>query len=309
MFENILVVAQQVGVLFMLMGVGFVLGKLDWIDEYTAGRMSRLLMYVVSPCTVIHSLQVEFTAALMAALGAGCLILVGQYLVMILFSQLTFRKQPPERRSVLRFGQVYSNNVFMGLPLLQAVLGAQASVFVVPSMIMFNIFEWTHGVSIMGGKMSAKKLLISPGMIGILIGMSLFVGQITLPMVFGKAVSYLAGMNTPLAMVIIGTQMARADLKSTFTNARLYLISASKLLLAPVVVILIMLPFRAALDPEQFCALTILSAAPCAGMTSIFAQRYGRDTATAAQSVSLSTLLSLFTLPLFAALAQTMIVM
>jgi len=53
----------------------------------------------------------------------------------------------------------------------------------------------------------------------------------------------------------------------------------------------------------------ILSAAPCAGMTSIFAQRYGRDTATAAQSVSLSTLLSLFTLPLFAALAQTMIVM
>ena len=307
MLQNILIVAQQIGVLFLLMGVGFVFGKLEWIDENTTGRMSRLLLYIVSPCTIIHALQVEFTAALMAALMIGCVILVAQYLALIGVSQCTFRKALPESRSVLRFGQIYSNNVFMGLPLLQAVLGPQVSIFVIPSLIMFNIFEWTHGVTIMGGKMSAKKLFISPGMIGIFIGMGLFVARITLPMVFGSAVSYLGSMNTPLAMIIIGSQMSRADLKTTFTKGKLYFVSAIKLLLSPVITMAVMLPFRASLDPDLFCSLIILSAAPSAGMTSIFAQNYDQDTATAAQTVSLSTLLSLLTLPLFAAIAQTVV--
>lgn len=304
MLQNLLIVSEQVGVLFLLIGVGFILGRLGRIDAHTSRQMSTLLLYVVSPCVIINSLQVPFTAALMQALLWGCLFLVGQYLLLIFLSQCTFRKQPKETRSVLRFAQVYSNNVFMGLPLLQAVLGTAASVFVVPSMVMFNVFQWSHGVTIMGGKMSLRRSLINPGMVGIVIGFSLFLARVTLPGVFADTVVFLGRMNTPMAMVIIGVQMAGTDLKSTFTNKRLYAAAAVKLLVSPLVTMGLMLPFRAGLDSDLFCALIILSAAPCAGVTSILAQRFEQDTASAAQAVSLSTLLSLLTLPLFAVAAQ-----
>lgn len=306
MVENLIIVAEQVGVLFLLMAVGFVLGKLNWLEEKTTSQMSTLLLYVVAPCVVIHSLQVEFTPQLMSALLWGCLFLLFQYVALILVSQLTCRRLPRESRSVLRFAQVYSNNVFMGLPLLQAVLGQAASVFVVPSMVAFQLFQWTHGVSLMGGRLSLKRAVVNPGIISIIIGFFFFLTRITLPPVIADAVTFLGNMNTPMAMVIIGCQMARADLKATFTRPRLYAISAIRLFLSPVVTLLIMLPFRG-VDPDLFCALVILSAAPVAGVTSILAQQFKQDTAAAAQVITLSTLFSLLTLPLFAVLARSIV--
>lgn len=304
MIRNIIIVAAQIGVLFLLMGVGFLLRKLELMDDRGAGQMSSLLIYVVAPCVVIHSLQTPYSSHLMSALAWSSLLLILCYAVQILFSQLTFRKAPGELRPVLRFAQVYSNNGFMGLPLVQAVLGSQAVIFVMPSLMIFQLFQWTHGMAIMGGKISLRRMLLNPGIISLLIGVGLFVGQITLPAVLGDTVAFLANMNTPLAMVIIGIQMAGANFRAIFTSARLYGVALIKLLVAPAVTLLIMLPCLR-IDPDLFCTMVILAAAPTAGMTSILAQQFRQDTATAAQVISLTTLLSLFTLPVFAVIAKT----
>lgn len=306
MLSNFLVVAAQVGVLFLLMAVGFLLGKREMIDLHTTGQMSTLLLYVIAPCVVVNSLQTPYDPHLLSALLWGCVLLLGQYGGLILVSRFTFGRQPPQTRSVLRFAQVYSNNVFMGLPLLQAALGEDAAVFVIPSLVMFYLFQWTHGVTTMGGKVSLRHALLNPAMIGVFVGFALFVTNTALPPVAGTTVKLLAGVNTPLAMLVIGVQMSRARFRATFTDLRLYAVSAVRLLLSPLLTLLIMLPFRW-VDGDLFCALVILSAAPAAGLTSIFAQRFGQDTATAAQTVSLSTLLSLGTLPLFAVLAQGLV--
>lgn len=303
MLENLFIVAQQVGVLFLLMGVGFVLGKRRVLDAHTVSQMSNLLMFVVTPCVVIDCLQVSFSPHLASALLWGLVFLVGQYAVLILLSQATFRRTPPETRGPLRFAQVYSNNSFMGLPLLQAALGSAGAIFVVPSLVAFQVAMWTHGVLVMGGKISPKKALLNPGVLSSLVGFALFFSQITLPSVVGTAVGFLADMNTPLAMIIIGLQMSWGDLGRTFTDRKLYGVSAIRLLLSPLLTMAILFPFRN-FDPNLFCALIILSAAPVAGATSIFAQRYQQDTTAAAQAVTLSTLLSLLTLPVFAVLSK-----
>lgn len=304
MIGNIIIVAAQIGVLFLLMGVGFLLRKLELVDERGAGQMSSLLIYVVTPSVVIHSLQTPYSSHLMSALVWSSLLLILCYAVLILLSQLTFRKAPGELRPVLRFAQVYANNGFMGLPLVQAVLGSQAVIFVMPSLMIFQLFQWTHGMAIMGGKVSLRRILLNPGIISLLIGIGLFVGRITLPAVLGDTVAFLANMNTPLAMVIIGIQMADANFRAIFTSARLYGVALIKLLVAPAVTLLIMLPCLR-IDPDLFCTMVILAAAPTAGMTSILAQQFRQDTATAAQAVSLTTLLSLFTLPVFSVIAKT----
>ena len=65
---------------------------------------------------------------------------------------------------------------------------------------------------------------------------------------------------------------------------------------------LALLPFR--LNPLVYCTAVILSGAPVAGSTGIFAQKFGRDPTASAQFVTLSTLLSILTLPVITVLAQ-----
>ena len=53
MIESFLSVGTQVLILFLMIGTGFVLGKLHLITHKGVVSMSNLLMYVVSPCILI----------------------------------------------------------------------------------------------------------------------------------------------------------------------------------------------------------------------------------------------------------------
>ena len=57
MIESFLSVGTQVLILFLMIGTGFVLGKLHLITHKGAVSMSNLLMYVVSPCILIVVFQ------------------------------------------------------------------------------------------------------------------------------------------------------------------------------------------------------------------------------------------------------------
>lgn len=304
MLEHFLVVLGQVTTLFLLMGVGFVLAKRENLTLVGTSEMSFLLMYVVTPCVIIDSFQTEWEESTLRTLAVGTAALAGCYVVYILVSLLFFRKKKPDLQAPLRFGMIYGNTGFMGLPLVRAVLGEEALIFAVISMVVFNLFSWTHGVMLMGGRraFSVKKLFLNPGVIAVTVGLPLFLLRLRLPGPVYSTVGFLGELNTPLAMVVIGAQMARADLLSTFRAGVLYAASAVKLLLMPTLTALLLLPLR--LDPMFYAATVILSAAPAAGITSMFSERFGRDAARAAQLVSLSTLLSIATLPVMAVVAE-----
>lgn len=301
MLENLLVVTGQVITLFIMMAVGFVLVQLGKLTEVGLGQMSSLLLYVVSPCVVLKAFQQDgLPGPAVLALGMGML---GLYYVIILPLTLPlYRRQKPETRSVLRFGTAYGNVGFMGLPLLEVVLGPEAVIFGAMSIALMNIAQWTHGVVAMGGKFSLKKAVLNPGVLPLLAAVALYFLGIRLPSTVNTAISFLADLNTPLAMVVIGGQMASANLVATFTQPKLYAAAGLKLVAAPVITALVLLPLG--LSPLLYCACVVIAATPTAGATSIFAQRFGRDTATAAQLVALSTILSILTLPVFAVAAQ-----
>lgn len=300
---NLLTVAGQVATLFLMMAVGFVLGRLKWLTKEGMAQMSTVLLYVVTPCVMIRAFQGDDLPAL-SVLGVGVLALSSFYLVFMPISALLFRSAPPDIGVVLRYGSVYGNAGFMGLPLLEVVLGPQALLYGVVSLGLFNVMQWTHGAVVMGGRFSAKTALLNPGVLGLLAALPLLLFRLRLPGPAFTAVSFLAYMNTPLAMLVIGGQMAHADLRAIFTNARLYAAAAFKLVAAPVVTALLLLPFG--LDPILYCTCVVIAATPTAGATSIFAQLFGRDTAAAAQLITLTTILSILTLPVFVVLAQAL---
>ena len=306
MLQQFMVVAGNVLTLFLLMSVGFGFGRMGLLSGETLSQMSRILLYVVTPCIMITSFEVERTpegqAQLISAIGA----MVGLYLLLILLSQLLFRREEGERRSILRFASIYGNTGFMGLPLIQSIMGDQAMMVAVVALAMFNLTVWTHGAVLIGGRsqLSLKKALLSPGVIGLTVGLLLFFTGWRLPGSVDAAAGYLASLNTPLAMVVIGGQMAQADLGMVFRDKKLYLASAVKLIAAPLLAAAVLFPFR--LDWTVFTAVVILTGCPTAGICSLFAQSMGKDAAMAARQVTLSTLLCIATLPPVAVLAQTL---
>ncbi|MEG2119575.1 MAG: AEC family transporter, partial [Pseudoflavonifractor sp.] len=156
MLTNLLTVAGQVLVLFLMMGVGFALAKFQKLSAAGLSQMSAVLLYVVAPCVIINAFQGDNLPS-PSLLGVGLVALSVYYLVFMPASALFFGRQPPLTRSVLRFGMCYSNVGFMGLPLIEATLGPEALIYGVISMALFNIAQWVHGTGVMGSKVSLKQ--------------------------------------------------------------------------------------------------------------------------------------------------------
>lgn len=302
MLADLLTVVGQVVTLFLMMAVGFVFVKLNWFSRETSSQCTQLILYAVGTSIIITKLQIDATPDVVQTMLKAALGMALTYVVMIPLSQLLFRKENPDTRVVRRFGITYANNSFMGLPLLAGVLGDDALLFGVISMLVFFTFQWTHGVLIFGGKLNLKSAVLNPGIIAILIGLLFFATGFRLPAPIFKAMEFMGDLNTPLAMVIIGGQMARSDILGVLKKPKLYLTAAIKLLFVPFITIFLLMPLN--LEPMAYCACVVLSACPTAGITSMFAQIYHRDEETAAQMVTLSTLLCIVTLPVFAVIAR-----
>ena len=303
MLDYLLMVSSQVGTMFLMMAAGFALAKRGLLTREAIPQLTNLLLTAVLPCMLVDSMQIERTPALLGAMGYGALLAVGLYVLYCLLSIPLFRRQNPATGKTLRFGTLYGNVGFMGLPLIQMVLGEQAMVYGVINLIVFNLFNWSQGVVLMGGRkqVSLKQAVINPGILGIIAALLLFFCGITLPPVVGSAVSFLGSMNTPLAMVIIGAQMAAADWRAVFRSPAILLACVLKLAAMPLLTALILYPLHPEL--ELYCTLVLLAGVPTASVTAMFAQRYGQDVSTSAQLVTVSTLLSILTLPCCGVLA------
>ena len=303
MTDYLLMVSSQVGTMFLMMAAGFGLVKAGKLTPEAVPQMTNLLLTVVLPCMLVDSLQIERTQAMLDVMGYAFLLLAVLYVLYCLLTAPLFRRQPPATGKALRFGVLYGNVGFMGLPLIQMVLGEQAMVYGVINLIVFNLFNWSQGVVLMGGRkqISLKQAVLNPGILGIIAAMLLFFCGITLPSMVGNAVNFLGSMNTPLAMVIIGAQMAQADWQAIFRNRSILLACLLKLVAMPLLTALVLYPLHP--EPDLYCTLVLLAGVPTASITAMFAQRYGQDVATSAQLVTLTTLLSILTLPCCGVLA------
>ena len=303
MLEYLLMVSSQVGTMFLMMAAGFALAKRGLLTQAAIPQMTNLLLTVVLPCMLVDSMQIERTPALLGSMGYTSLLVAGLYVLYCLLSIPLFRRQNSATGKALRFGTLYGNVGFMGLPLIQLVLGEQAMVYGVINLIVFNLFNWSQGVVLMGGRrqVSLKQAVLNPGILGTVVALVLFLCGITLPSMVGSAVSFLGSMNTPLAMVIIGAQMASADWRSVFRSPAILLACGLKLVAMPLLTALILYPLHP--EPDLYCTLVLLAGVPTASITAMFAQRYGQDVSAGAQLVTVSTLLSILTLPCCGVLA------
>lgn len=293
------IVAMQVAIVFILIAVGFVLKKAKMIDDNGSKQLTNILLFIVTPCVLIKSYQTEFRTDLAANILWAAFFTVIIHAVMIVISTLIFRKEPTKRYRINIFSAVYSNCGFMAIPLLSAVLPENGVIYGSAYLAIFNILYWTHGVCLYTGSrksLSLKNAFLNPGVIGTILSLVLFVGRVELPRIIFEPVNYLAGLNTPLAMIVLGVYLANIDFKKTLKKISIYLVALLRLIVFPVIAIIISRVMR--LDGDVAKAVLISAACPPATVATLFAAKFGLDAGYASEVVSVSTVLSIITIPM-----------
>lgn len=309
-FQNCLIAAQQVIILYIIVAVGFVADKKGVFTEKTARAANDLLFYIITPCVIINSfLTTEFSPETskgfaLAALGGALTHVIG-----VVLSIPFFRNNDNKNNAVFKFACIYGNMGYMALPLAEAVLGSEGVFYCSAGIIVFQVFTFTHGVWQMnrgnkeGGRFDPKKLFFNPGVIAVCIGLPFFLMKVNMPEIIMKPISFIGSMNTPLAMLMLGTYMSNAGLKTIFKNKEQYLVALVKIIAVPVVFYVIM-KATGLLSGALFTACMIQSSAPSANNTVMFAAKYGRDTGIASKTVAFVSFASILTMPVMIALTQ-----
>lgn len=307
MIENILITAQQVLILFVLVGIGWFCGKKNIIKENAVGSLIDIALYIVTPCVIVVSFQREFNRELLEGLIKTFIAAFASHLISIITAKLLIRDKRKEREYVMRFAVVFSNCGYMSLPLQSALLGSEGTFYGAAYIAVFNIFVWTYGVYLMSGDKNSIKpltLLKTPAIIGIVAGAVMFVCSISLPEVILSPMNHLANLNTPIPMMIIGYNLARASFKGSglFTSPSAVLCMVCRLVISPIICAALM--YLCGLRGAVLVACTIAASAPSAANTNMFAVKFDRDAALSAQLVSVTTVLSAITMPLIVGIVR-----
>lgn len=300
--ELALITAQQVIILFLLIGCGFVAVKTGVLKQEGKQTLSNLLLYLVVPAMIVHSYMMEFSEEilhnLLAAFGMSVLaILIGTVITLLLTARRKDRRAP-----IFRFACVFSNAAYMGFPLISALFGAEGLLYASAYVTVFNILLWTMGYGMVSGssnpKEVARSLLHTPVLYAMVVGLAVYLLQIPIPNLIAQPIDLLSGMNTPLSMLITGMLIAAGDLKSIVCDRHIWKLAALRMVLIPAVCVAVfaLLGFHG----MSAQVVLLLECCPAAAITSVFAVQFGHEERFAAGSVVLTTLLSIVTLPLCA---------
>jgi len=308
MLTNFLTVLEQVVILFLLMALGFLFNKSGKLSRETCGKLSDIVGTRVAPCVIVKSFIRTYDPAqlryLLYALGLSLLI----HTVMAILSKVVLRHSDRKKRSVMVFASVFSNAGFIALPLAEALLGADGVFYSAAYIVIFNIFMWSFGILEMSGDRSMvtpKKLLVSPGIIGVVIGMLLFITSFRPPYAAMAVLEHVSALNVPLPMFIVGYYLAEADILHAFRNRELYFPMILRLLLFPALALGLLMLLR--IDSTLSLTLLISVSAPVGATCSMFSEKFGGDTELSVKLVAVSTLLSILTMPVLVALAQSLL--
>jgi len=301
MVDNILTVGNNVLVLFVLIGLGFVCNKIKLISGKTVKEMTNFVLYIVTPCVIINSYQREFDKNMMKGLFITLAASAFSYATTILLAHLLIRDKDKRREKTLRFGTVFSNCGYMSLPLQQVLLGDVGVFYGTTYIMVFQIMLWTYGVIVMSGNIkniSIRKIIVNPGVTSSLVGVLFFVFSIMLPTFIGEPIKHLAALNTPVPMVIVGFHLANASLKIKGFSP--YMTLLLRHIVSPVVMLLGL--WACGITGPIATACVICASSPVAAATTMFAEKFDGDTPLSATVVSVSTLLSIITMPILVGL-------
>ena len=288
------------GLMFLCAVCGIIMKRRKILPDNAREVLTDLVMNLILPASIIHSFEVEFNMSVLRKFAIILIIAAAAQVISMVCANLFWNRQPENLKAVFQYGTQVSNAGFLGLPVTEGVLGAEglmyASVFLIPQRIVM----WTAGIAYFtrstDWKGTFKKLAKNPCIVAVYIGFFLMLTQFKLPVMVESTLVKLAACTTPLTSILIGIMVADVDYRDLVSPMMFVLVFVRQLLLPAVVFFGCVLLH---IDPLLTGVSVLLVCMPIGSTSPILAAKYGGDYVFAGKCVILSTVLSLFTIPLW----------
>ena len=302
-------VFTQVAALFALVVLGFIAARLRIIGPEFNRQMSSFVILISSPCLILGSVmgdKVPSSQLIGPLMVAGMLSYAAMMVVALLLSRLFTRSR--DDRGIYAFMLTFGNVGFIGYPVVASLFGPQAIFYACIINFAFAVFAFTLGVQMVkGGRMGFDwHVLVSPAMICSYAAMLLVaLGVRSYPPVVSIPVALAGSLTVPAALVIIGSSLAQMPLRKVAGTPRVWIAALCRLMVMPLVVLAVTLPLGYGHDVTAISL--ILAAMPVGSFGTMFCLQCGRDESLMVQGTFISTLLSVATIPVVAAMAMSLL--
>ena len=297
--EVTLIVAREAGMMLLLILLGAYTRKTGMFSEENAKQLSNFLVAFVMPVLLIHSFQRDKIPALMPGFWATIILAAIIFIIMIALATFVFK--PGKNRKTARIAAVLPNTGFMGIPLVRAATGEDSVLYCVAVVGVFNLVMWCWAIPLLEGRrQSLRKLLINPGTVAFITGLTLFLAQVRLPGLLFSFTSQLSALNTPLSLLAVGVFIAGLSPRDILGSK----LAASAVLLRNLAFPLLAALLLRALGLHEIFGRTfaldfaILMACPSAISAMMLPVRAGEDGPFASGLVAFSAVVSVLSLPL-----------
>ena len=273
-------------VMFALFICGFILTRKGVINSERRKGMSDLLIDLFLPANIICAFLTGISRDVFAEAFQVLVIALGIQIISYLLGLVLYRKEVNGRRMVLRYATICSNAGFMGNPVVEGIYGSQGLLYASVYLSCFTVAS---------PKDIVKKLVHHPCIIAVVIGMALMPFPDVVPSFLLQTMQSCSKCVLPVSMIVIGSILSEADIRKMLKGSTLFYCVVRLLGIPAVTMVVCRLLGMGALV-TGVC--TILAGMPAGSTTAILAEKYDGDAKYASECVFLSTVLSLFTMPL-----------
>jgi len=294
------VVFQQVAGLFIYIGAGYAARFFGILEEEGDRAVSNLLNYVTMPALLLTSMQLEPTARVLRNTGVVLALAFSLVLAAFGLSEVLGRAKglSPLKRYAFQTAFTFGNVAYLGFPVINALYGSEGLYYAAIFTLAHNVIFYTLGVWLMNRHRESRvswRLLLNPVIMAIGLGFFLNLFRLNIPALIWQPLTNLGAVTIPLALFLVGTTLADAPLRSIFRQPLAYGASVGKVLLLP----LLTLPLLTYLPVEHLVKVVVVleMGMPVAAVTTALGRAYGSDYVLLTNSVAISTLLSLVSIP------------
>lgn len=297
------VILESVFSLFLIILVGVYGSKKRIITEKTNKGLVEVLIQIALPCMILSSFIFKYDSTIKSNLFKTFYYSLLAYLIMAILSFLILLPIKNDKKTILHFANIFTNTGYVGFPILNSIYGAEGVIYGSIFNMFFVIFVWTYGLMLFNGKLEKqdlkadfKKTLLNPSIIAVFLGIIIMLFEIQIAGAILSSIRSIGNMTGPLSMIIIGYILSNVQLKNHLRDWTIYYGIIIKLLVIPLLIYCLTMFIGD--SSKAVNTVIIMTAMPASAMTAIFAESFDKEKEYAAVIVSLTSLLSLITVPL-----------
>jgi hypothetical protein len=295
--------------IFVLGGLGYILVKRNLLSHDGLDALSRLVIQIIFPALILVQMLQNFSFDLYPRWWIFPLVSLAITFVGLIVGYLLLKLSGLKSHKLQFLSLVaFQNSGYLPLAMAAAIFAGQQArdifIFIFLFLLGFDLVAWSVGIYMLTYEKQVKFKLqsfFSPPVIANLTSLVLIALGFNklIPDVLFKPLTMMGNCTLPLAMLVVGGNIALVELKNIDKKTTLIFL-LGKLIILPVLGIVFVL--KSGLPYLLGFLIVMQLAMPSATSLSVIIRRFNKPDALISQGVFFSHIISLFTIPLFLSL-------